>query len=91
MFQTSDGERETEIIRMPRSVNKTDLRAMSIECASVTDVEISLYGGIPSLLRVAKSQKEVKPNRKLYQVYSILRKDRRFQIDIKVIPNRNEI
>lgn len=60
--------RDVKVIQMPRSNDKNLLRNMSPECASITDLEISLYGNIPSLLRIVKQQREVQPNEKLKNI-----------------------
>lgn len=41
-------------VHQPLSIDENLLRAMSEECRSLTSVEISLLGGIPSLIYVTK-------------------------------------
>jgi hypothetical protein len=51
--------RDMEIVTMPRSTDKSLLQKVSLQCASITDLEIAFYGGIPSLLRSLKTSTDI--------------------------------
>lgn len=91
LYQSSiagGSDRSLEIIHMPRSTNKDLLRNMSAACAALTDVEITLYGGLPSLLLITKTRGEVQSMQKLSNT---LTKDNNFLLLIKNENEKNEI
>ena len=89
MYQSSSGSnRPIEIVHMPRSTDKDKLRAMSSQCSAVTSVEITLYGGLPSLLFIKKNRSETTPLQKLS---STLMKNNNFLLSIANESNKREI
>jgi hypothetical protein len=53
--------RGLKFAQMPESWDATVLRAMSPSCAGITKTEITLYGGIPSLLFSVKTASDLSP------------------------------
>jgi hypothetical protein len=54
-YWSTPSQRDYFSVHQPLSMDESLLRAMSEDCRSLTPVEISLFGGIPSLIFASKS------------------------------------
>ena len=87
-FECGGSDRSVEMIHMPRSTNKEKLRGMSPYCSALTDCQISLCAGIPSLVYTCLIPGEVRPREKVKKVFS---GDYNFNNMISTADNRDKI